>query len=216
MKKMNRLLSDQLEDYIEASTTPISAPLQQLLDHTIQTHSHPNMISSQVSGMFLSFISKLIRPRRILEIGTFTGFSALCMAEGLKEDGLLYTIELRADDAAASRKVFDESPYGEKIKSLTGNALEIIPTLNEEWDMVFIDADKVSYIEYYELTLPKLSRHGVILADNVLYHGDVVNHPVKGKNAKAIVAFNTHVANDSRSEQVMLSVRDGISLIRKL
>lgn len=212
---MNRLLSDALEDYIEASTTPLPASLQSLLDHTIRHHAHPNMISSQVSGQLLNFISTVVRPKRILEIGTFTGFSALCMAPGLAEDGLLYTIELREEDATASRQVFDASPYAHKIKSLTGNALDVIPTLQEAWDLVFIDADKVSYIDYYELTLPRLTNNGLIVADNVLYHGAVANETVKGKNAKAIVAFNAHVAADSRSEQVMLSVRDGISLIRK-
>lgn len=215
MKKLNRLLPDKLEDYVETFTSPLNPFLQQILDHTLRTHAHPNMISSHVTGKLLSMLSRLVKPERILEIGTFTGFSALCLAEGLTENGLLYTIDLREEDLITARANFEKSEHKSKIRSLIGDARTIIPTLDERWDMVFIDADKVSYIEYYELTLPKLSQNGIILADNVLFHGDVAATPIKGKNAKAMHAFNEYVAKDERTEQVMLSIRDGISIIRK-
>jgi len=140
----------------------------------------------------------------------------LCLAEGLQPNGEIHTIELREEDAATAKKNFDNSNYKENIKLHVGDAKKIIPTLKEEWDIVFIDADKTSYIEYYELTLAQLNKNGFILADNVLFHGQVLNENISGKNAKAIHEFNLHVAADHRTEQVLLSVRDGISIIRKV
>jgi predicted O-methyltransferase YrrM len=133
----------------------------------------------------------------------------------MQEGGQLTTIELRPDDAAKAEVLFHKAGKEHRIKMITGDARLIIPTLSVTFNLVFIDADKLSYIDYYELTLPKLQDGGWILADNVLFHGQVLDHPVKGKNAKAIQAFNEHVANDSRVEQVMLTVRDGLMLIRK-
>jgi predicted O-methyltransferase YrrM len=178
-------------------------------------HAQYHMLSGHVQGKFLSFISTLINPSYILEIGTFTGYSALCLAEGLKENGELHTIELREQDAQIAQANFSKSEYNNKIRLHTGNALEIIPKLNYSWDLVFMDADKTSYIDYYELILPKLSARGIIIADNVLFHGQVLEQPCKGKNAKAIDAFNNHVANDARVEQVLLTVRDGLLMIKK-
>jgi predicted O-methyltransferase YrrM len=157
----------------------------------------------------------MIKPVRILEIGTFTGFSALCLAKGLQEDGKLHTIELRTDDAETAKKYFKKAGVENKIELHVGDAQEIIPTLKQNWDLVFIDADKVNYITYYELTLPSVKKGGWILADNVLFHGEIFEEPVKGKNAKAILAFNEHVKNDDRVQQVMLTIRDGLLLIQK-
>ncbi|MBP9099755.1 MAG: class I SAM-dependent methyltransferase, partial [Ferruginibacter sp.] len=138
-----------------------------------------------------------------------------CLSRGLGENGVLHTIEIREADAETARQYFNRSECRAKIKLHIGNALEIIPELNENWDLIFLDADKVSYIEYYELTLPYLNRGGWIIADNVLFHGEVLKDELKGKNAKAIQAFNEHVSSDSRVEMVMLTVRDGLMLIRK-
>jgi predicted O-methyltransferase YrrM len=160
-------------------------------------------------------ISLMIKPDRILEIGTFTGFSALCLAKGLAPDGKLHTIELRADDAHTANEYFIKAGAENKIELHLGDALQIIPTLEETWDLVFIDADKVSYTAYYELTLPLVKKGGWILADNVLFHGEVLEENVSGKNAKAIVAFNEHVKNDDRVQQSMLTIRDGLLLIQK-
>jgi predicted O-methyltransferase YrrM len=189
--------------------------LQQVAAQTYASHPQAHMLSGHIQGKFLEMISTLMQPKRILEIGTFTGYSALCLVKGLSKDGFLHTIELRKEDAAVSKANFDRSNAPDKIILHIGNALSIIPSLNESWDLVFIDADKVGYIDYYELVLPKLRPGGIILADNVLFHGQVLEHPVTGKNAIAIQAFNEHVQQDERVDQVMLTIRDGLFLIRK-
>ncbi|MEO6404611.1 MAG: O-methyltransferase, partial [Ferruginibacter sp.] len=178
-------------------------------------HPHAEMISGQVQGKLLEMLSMMIKPLKVLEIGTFTGFSALCLLKGVVKGGVLHTIELRKDDAETAASWFEKAG-SQNIKLHVGDARSIIPLINESWDLVFIDADKVSYIEYYELTLPAIKPGGWIIADNVLFHGEVLKEEVKGKNAKAIQAFNIHVAADNRVEQVMLTVRDGLFLIRKL
>lgn len=210
------LVNEKAENYSRQFSTPQETLLQTIIDDTNAHHPHANMISSDVQGKFLEFISRMLKPSKILEIGTFTGFSALCLVKGLAEGGMLHTLELRAADAATAQQYFDASGYAKKIQLHQGNALDIIPTLNEEWDLVFIDADKVSYIQYYELTLQRLKPGGWIIADNVLFHGQVLEEEVKGKNAKAIHEFNGHVKNDNRVEQVMLTVRDGLTIIKKI
>jgi predicted O-methyltransferase YrrM len=204
------------EKYTEQFTTAHDTLLQQIIGETYATHAQPHMLSGHVQGKFLQMISHMIQPLKVLEIGTFTGFSALCLVAGLQKDGMLHTIEVREDDAAVSQNNFNKSIYAHQIKLHMGNAKEIIPTLNEVWDFIFIDADKPSYIDYYELTLPTLKKGGFILADNVLFHGQVLEEKITGKNAIAIHAFNEHVAKDTRTEQIMLSIRDGISIIRKI
>ena len=210
------LINENAQHYTEQFTSPHDALLRQIIDETNATHQHAHMLSGHVQGRFLQMISYMIKPLKVLEIGTFTGFSAICLAAGLQENGMLHTIEIRQDDAAAAQKNFDKSFFKERIILHRGNAKEIIPELRQEWDLVFLDADKLNYIEYYELTLQQVKKGGFILADNVLFHGQVLAENIKGKNAKAIHAFNEHVAADIRTEQVMLSVRDGIFLIRKL
>jgi predicted O-methyltransferase YrrM len=201
--------------YAERYTTPESPLLQSIAVYTAANHSDPQMLSGHLQGKFLEMMSQLLRPRRILEIGTFMGYSAICLAAGLAEGGRLHTIEMREEDADLSAGNFQLAKYQERIILHRGNALEIIPALEEDWDLVFIDADKVSYEEYYKLVLPRLRPGGLIIADNVLFHGQVLEQTVTGKNAKAIQAFNEMIAADERVEKVMLTVRDGLFLIRK-
>jgi caffeoyl-CoA O-methyltransferase len=210
------IINPLAEKYTEQFTTAHDALLQLIIEETNATHTQPHMLSGHVQGKFLQMISHMAQPLKVLEIGTFTGFSALCLAVGLQKDGLLHTIELREEDAALSQNNFNKSNYASQIKLHVGNAKDIIPTLYEDWDLIFIDADKPSYIDYYELTLPTLKKGGFILADNVLFHGQVLEENITGKNAIAMHAFNEHIKKDNRTEQVMLSIRDGISLIRKI
>ena len=210
------LINHLAEQYADNHTSREDELLQEVAAFTMSNHAHAHMLSGHVQGSFLTILSTLIQPDRILEIGTFTGYSAVCLAKGLKTGGLLHTIELRVADAAIANGFFKKSPDREKIRLHVGNAMEIIPALNEQWDMVFIDADKTGYIDYYELILPTVKKNGVIIADNVLFHGQVLADPVSGKNALAMVAFNSHVKKDQRVEQVLLTVRDGLMMIRKL
>lgn len=201
--------------YAEAYTSPDPPLAAELEAFTLAHHPHAHMVSGRLQGRFLAMLSHMVQPRRILEIGTFTGYSALCLAEGLAPDGLLHTIECRPDDAVQARTFFDRSTLGPRIHSHIGDALEVIPTLEAEWDLVFLDADKVNYIRYHELVLPRLRPGGWMVADNVLFHGQVLADAIAGKNARAVDAYNRHVREDRRVEQVMLTVRDGLLIIRK-
>ena len=209
------LINALVEKYVDQFSSIDDKELYSIYQNTLKQHPKNHMQSSWVQGNFLSFISSLIKPKYILEIGTFTGFSALCLAKGLTKDGELYTIELREEDAKKAQENFSISTHQNQILLQLGNALEIIPKLNKTWDLVFIDADKTSYIDYYNLVLPKLNSNGLIIADNVLFHGEVLQEKIKGKNAKAIHRFNEYVANDESTEQIILSIRDGLMLIKK-
>lgn len=209
------IITAAAEAYASKFSTPTDELLEQIEKYTMENHPHANMLSGPVQGKMLEFISKMIRPDRILEIGTFMGYSALCLAKGLTSHGKLYTIEIRKEDADISRNYFSKSLYDKKIILHEGNALDIIPTLDETWNLIFIDADKVNYINYYELILPRLRKGGFLLADNVLFHGEVLKDNITGKNAKAIHAFNEHIASDKRIEHVMMTVRDGVMLVQK-
>jgi len=202
-------------DYTEAYSNATPSYLKNLYEETLATHEHGHLQSSWTQGGFLSFISKILAPNHILEIGSFTGFSALCLAEGLTEKGELHTIELREEDAKKVQAAFDKNARSNQLHLHIGDAKLIIPTLTKKWDLVFIDADKTSYIEYYSMILPLLNEKGIIIVDNVLFHGEVLEQSVKGKSAKAIQAFNEFVLSDSNTEQVMLTIRDGLTLIRK-
>ncbi|RYG46441.1 MAG: O-methyltransferase [Chitinophagaceae bacterium] len=209
------LISEAAEYYCKFHTSPLDGVRAANEKFTLENHPQAKMHSGHIQGKALELFSKMLQPSRILEIGTFTGFSALSLAAGLKKDGILHTLEIREQDAATAAKYFEDA--GEtRIRLHIGDARHIIPTLREAWDLVFIDADKVGYIDYYELTLPMVRPGGFIIADNVLFHGEVLETELKGKNAIAIDAFNKHVSADGRVEQVMLSVRDGLLLIRKL
>lgn len=203
------------EDYSSTYTSALDEVLQRIYEDTVTNHPEAHMISGPVQGKFLEFISSLLQPKYILEIGTFTGFSAICLAKGLQPNGELHTIELKNEDANTAWKNICTAGMQQKIHLHTGDARQIIQELDYTWDLVFIDADKTSYITYYEEVLKRLSNRGFILADNVLFHGQVLEEKVEGKSAKAIVEFNNHVLNDERTEQVFLTVRDGLLLIKK-
>ncbi len=202
-------------DYVAHYSDATPAYLRPMYEQTLLSHPHAHLQSNWNQGGFLSFFSKLMAPSTILEIGTFTGFSTLCLAEGLTATGTLDTIELRTEDANAARAHFDASNKGHQIISHVGDAKSILPTLHKQWDLVFIDADKTGYIEYVNLVLPMLSDKGVIIADNVLFHGQVFEEKITGKNALAMHAFNEYILAHKGIEKIMLTVRDGLTLIRK-
>lgn len=209
------LVNRTVEQYAKHHTSLLDEVLQEIESVTNANHPHAQMLSGHVQGKILEMISRMIRPEKILEIGTFTGFSALCLAKGLLPGGKLHTLELRADDAKTAAEYFTKAGAEQMIELHIGDALEIIPGLDENWDLVFIDADKVNYINYYELTLPAVKKGGWILADNVLFHGEVLEENIRGKNAKAISEFNEHIKKDNRVQQAMLTIRDGLLLIQK-
>lgn len=202
-------------DYVAHYSDATPAYLSPMYEQTMLSHPHAHLQSNWNQGGFLSFFSKLMSPQSILEIGTFTGFSTLCLAEGLTTTGSIDTIELRAEEANAARIHFDASAKGHQIISHIGDAKNILPTLHKQWDLVFIDADKTGYIEYVNLVLPMLSDKGVIIADNVLFHGQVFEEKITGKNALAMHAFNEFILAHKGIEKIMLTVRDGLTLIRK-
>jgi caffeoyl-CoA O-methyltransferase len=210
------LIPPKLQLYAESLTSPEDSLLKEVADYTRQFHPESVMLSGHLQGKFLEMISCILRPERILEIGTFTGYSALCLAKGLTDNGLLHTIELREKDAATARGYFDQSLFSAKIILHVGNALNVVPELNESWDLVFIDADKPAYVEYFNLVLPKVRKNGVIFADNIFFHGEVLEDSVKGKNARGIQAFNEFISQRTDVEKVALTIRDGLYLIRKL
>jgi len=213
---MNLILTNPAaEDYAASFSSSEDELLKEVAEFTRKTHPKSHMLSGHVQGQLLSMLSKMTRPSRILEIGTFTGYSALCLAQGLSEDGRLYTIELREEDGARAQSFFNKSKVKDLINLRIGNALEILPTLNERWDLIFLDADKINYVRYYEMVMPQLRPGGIILADNVLFHGQVLENPVKRKNAAAMHAFNEYVRQDHRVDQVLLTVRDGLMLVMK-
>jgi len=202
-------------DYVAHFSDATPAYLRPMYEQTLLSHPHAHLQSNWNQGGFLSFFSKLLAPQSILEIGTFTGFSTLCLAEGLTATGSIDTIEIRAEEANAARIHFDASAKGHQIVSHIGDAKDILPTLHKQWDLVFIDADKTGYIEYVNLVLPMLSDKGVIIADNVLFHGQVFEEKITGKNALAMHAFNEYILAHKDIEKIMLTVRDGLTLIRK-
>jgi len=217
------LIHPKVQEYAEAFSSGEDALLKEIADYTFSKHDDPQMLSGHLQGKLLEMISCMIRPKRILEIGTFTGYSALCLAKGLTDEGQLHTIELREEDVQLARSFFNRSVYADKIISHCGNASDIIPKLDETWDLVFIDADKPAYIEYFNLVLPQLRKNGFILADNIFFHGQVLpkgapseEENVTGKNAKGIEAFNKFIKERTDIEKVVLTIRDGLYLIRKL
>jgi caffeoyl-CoA O-methyltransferase len=208
-------LHPSAQQYAQRFTTEEEVLLAKINRDTYAQHPQAHMLSGHVQGKFLQLISTVLKPRRILEIGTFTGYSALCLAGGLIPDGQLHTIELRETDGATAQKNFNESSCRDKIHLHIGNAMDIIPQLNEIWDLVFIDADKTGYLDYYKLVLPRVKTGGVLLADNVLFHGEVLEEKISGKNAQAIQRFNEYVQKDAMVENVLLTMRDGILFIVK-
>ncbi|MEZ4772607.1 MAG: O-methyltransferase [Bacteroidia bacterium] len=208
-------LSNDLQHYIDKMSSPESEVLAGLRRETHLKVLYPQMISGHYQGRVLSFLSKMIRPRQILEIGTFTGYSAICLAEGLAPGGKLFTIDLNAELEPVIRKGLKQAGVEDQVMLHFGAALDIIPQLEGPFDLVFIDADKSNYRNYFEMVLPRLSEGGMILADNVLWSGRIFDATQNDKETAGIRDFSSFVQQDERVEQVILPVRDGIMLIRK-
>lgn len=209
-------ISETLDNYIENHSENEPELLQQLSRETHQKILQPRMLSGHYQGRVLSMISKLVKPKYILEIGTYTGYSALCLAEGLQKDGALHTIDINEELADFQRRYFDKSGFGNQIHQHLGSALDIIPQLNSNFDMVFIDADKENYSNYFHLIIDKLNPGGIILSDNVLWSGKVLEPIKEGDvSTKALVAYNKLLKEDDRIETVLLPIRDGLTLSRK-
>jgi predicted O-methyltransferase YrrM len=208
-------INPSAESYAELSTSEEDAVLKELRLYTEAHHSEPHMLSGSVQGKFLEFISSFVRPQHILEIGTMVGYSTICLAKGLTEGGKVHTIEKRKEDLEIARNFFKKANLDSAIHTYEGDALQLIPKIDYSWDLVFLDADKTGYISYYEMIIPRMRSGALLIADNVLFHGSVLAEAIKGKSAKAVHAFNQHVKNDKRVQKLMLTVRDGVYLIRK-
>ncbi len=209
--------SPELQRYAEDHTTEEPSLLKRLDRETNLKALYPRMISGHLQGRLLSMFSKMIRPDRILEIGTFTGYSAICMAEGLSKGGSITTIDKNHEIAEIANTYFQEAGIDERVNFIIGDAMEIIPTLKGTFDLVFLDADKENYCTYFDLVIDKVSPGGYLLADNVLWYGKVLEEPPKKNDpeTKAIREFNIKVKLDKRVDNVLLPVRDGLMLIRK-
>jgi caffeoyl-CoA O-methyltransferase len=206
-----------LDEYAEHYTSTEGAVLAALNRETNIKRGDAVMLSGHMQGAFLQMVSSMVRPRRILEIGTYTGYSAICLAQGLHPDGHLHTIEQDEELEAIAAAYFDKAGLQHKITQHIGSAADLIPELNEMFDLVFIDADKVNYSVYYDLVFDKVNVGGYILADNVLYAGEVIlPEEQQSKNAKAIQYFNDRVKSDDRVVHFLLPLRDGIQVIRKI
>ena len=212
-KKTMHFLAEALEAYIETHSESEPDLLQELARETHLKVLMPRMITGHYQGRVLSLISRLVRPENILEIGTYTGYSALCLAEGLQAGGRLHTIDKNDELTGMQRRYFDRSPYGKQILQHTGMALDVLPTLKSEFDLVFIDADKSEYPQYYEKVLPMVRPGGLILFDNVLWSGKVLG-PVDPKDtaARILSEFNNALMEDKRVRTVMLPIRDGLTI----
>ena len=210
-------ISQELEDYIEQHSEKEPLLLAALNKETYQKILLPRMLSGHFQGRVLSMLSKLIRPVNILEIGTFTGYAALCLCEGMQENGQLHTIDIKEELVDFQRKYFDKSPWGNQIVQHLGEAISILPTLDMKFDLVFIDADKENYINYFELILPKMNKGGIILSDNVLWSGKVLEQLQKNDlSTKILLEYNKLLKNDARVETVLLPIRDGLTVSRVL
>ena len=209
-------LPETLDDYITNHSEGEPKLLQRLSRETHQKILQPRMLSGHYQGRVLSMISKLVNPQYILEIGTYTGYSALCLAEGLQKNGELHTIDINEELVDFQRKYFDASAYGKQIHQHVGNALDIIPQLTTTFDVVFIDADKENYSNYFHLIIDKLNPGGIILSDNVLWSGKVIE-PLKKDDTStmALMDYNKLLKDDDRIETVVLPIRDGLTLSRK-
>lgn len=211
------ILPEKINEYVENHSQAEPELLQKLNRETWQKVLAPRMLSGHFQGRVLSMISKLIQPKNILEIGTYTGYSALCLAEGMQQDGEIHTIDINEELFDFQRKYFDASPHGKQIFQHLGNALEIIPTLDKTFDLVFIDADKSNYPNYLEIILPKLRKGSVILSDNVLWSGKVVEDLKKDdEDTRALLHYNKLLNKHPKLETVLLPIRDGLSVSRVL
>jgi len=208
-------LPEKIDDYAVFHSQKEPKLLQELSRETWQKVLVPRMLSGHFQGRILAMLSKLIQPKSILEIGTYTGYSALCLAEGIQKEGLLHTIDVNEELYDLQRKYFDKSEYGSQIQQYVGKALDIIPTLETKFDLVFIDADKKNYINYFHAIIDKMNSGGIVLSDNVLWSGKVVEKlDPKDVDTTALLAYNSLLKEDNRIETILLPIRDGLTISR--
>jgi len=208
-------LDGQLDNYVVNHTSEESDLLKRLNRETRSKVLQPRMLSGHLQGRVLSMLSKMIRPKRILEIGTYTGYSALCLAEGLTDDGELHTIDLNEELADMVQRYANESEYASKIKLHIGDAMQVVPTLKEDWDLIFIDADKENYLNYYNLLIGNLKSNAYIIADNVLWSGKVLeNYDTLDSETRVLMDYNKTILADERVENVLFPIRDGLQIAR--
>jgi caffeoyl-CoA O-methyltransferase len=210
-------LPEQIEKYVDSHTREEPEVLKKLNRETYAKVMMPQMLSGHIQGRFLKMISCMVNPSQILEVGTFTGYSSICLAEGLKEGGQVHTIDINEELHPMVVRFIKEAGMESKIKTYVGNALTIIPTLNQTFDLVFIDADKINYSKYYELAIHKVRAGGFIVADNVLWSGKVTEPEHKADvDTRAIMAYNDMIMRDPRVENVLVPIRDGLMIARKI
>ena len=214
--KMNNFIKKDIFEYSEKYSQQEPEILQELNRETHLKILNPRMLSGFFQGRLLSIISKLIKPKKVLEIGTYTGYSAICIAEGMNKNGIIHTIDKNEELNTIQKKYFKKSGLENNIIQYNGCALDIIPKIEEKFDLIFIDADKENYINYFNLVIDKLNNNGVILADNVLWSGKVINSEDHDLTTNVLREFNKNVNNDNRVETILLPIRDGISIIRKI
>ena len=207
-------ISDKLADYLNKNSEKEPEILSRLSKETYQKILQPRMLSGHIQGRFLSFISKIKSPDKILEIGTYTGYSTICLAEGLSKNGKIDTIDKNEELIKIQNKYFEESGYRNKIIQHTGNALDILKNLNGKYDIIFIDADKENYINYFNKVSNKLSKNGIIISDNVLWSGKVLDSNQMDEETSTLVQFNKIINDDKRFKSIILPIRDGISISR--
>jgi len=209
------MIDENIQKYAEAHTSAESELLTEILEKTFATRDDKSMLSGFYQGRLLAMFSKMIAPRRILEIGTYMGYSALCLAEGLTADGKIITLDIQPETNEIAKDFWTRTPVNSKIESYLGNAGEIIPRLDETFDLVFIDADKPNYANYYDLVFPKVRVGGLIIADNVLWSGRVLNTDTEDESTKALDAYNKKINADERVSNILFAVRDGLMIARK-
>ncbi len=211
------IIHNEIMDYAQKHTSDEPKLLQELRRETWQKILSPRMLSGHFQGRFLAMISKMIQPKSILEIGTYTGYATLCLAEGLAAMGRIYTIDNNEELEGIQKKYFKKSGFEKQITQITGDALSIIPTLNTHFDLVFIDADKQDYIKYYDLLIDQVNKGGIILSDNVLWNGKVVDKSIKNdRDTESIKRYNLYLKQNNNTETILLPFRDGISITRKI
>lgn len=208
-------IDKEIENYSASHTDEESKLLSELNRETWANVMNPRMLSGHIQGRILSMLSKLIHPKNIIEIGTYTGYSALCMAEGLKSNGLLHTIDINEEYTSIAKRYFNRSNYRKNIKQYIGNALDIIPTLECNFQLAFIDADKENYSNYFDLIIDKIDLNGYIIADNVLWSGKVTQNE-KDKETQSLDLYNKKMLSDNRIETILLPVRDGLMVSKKI
>ena len=212
---MNHLIPPEIEAYAEAHSMPESAVCRALREETQRTMEYPQMLVGPLEGAFLKMMTQLVGAKRVLEIGMFTGYSALCFAEALPSDGTVITCEINEKSSAVARRYFAQTPVGSKISIRMGPALDTMTTLTGPFDLIFIDADKTNYLNYYRRALDLLAPNGVILIDNVLWSGEVLKQPPPDESTAAIQELNRAVATDPRVRAVLVTIRDGILVVRR-